>query len=116
MDEAMNVGLQEEIIAELTIELSGQPTFNADVLAVKVKSAIREVKNRRNYQATSYTDEQIEKDLYDNYYSTIKNLALYDFAQIGAPFESSHSENSTSRSWVSRDEIFKGVHAFVQVL
>ena len=116
MDEAMNVGLQEEIIAELTIELSGQPTFNADVLAVKVKSAIREVKNRRNYQATSYTDEQIEKDLYDNYYSTIKNLALYDFAQIGAPFENSHSENSIGRSWVSRDEILRSVHAFVQVL
>ena len=60
--------------------------------------------------------EQIEKDLYDNYFSVIKNLALYDFAQIGAPFESSHSENSISRNWVNRDEIFKGVHSFVQVL
>ena len=116
MDEAMSVGLQDEIIAELTVELSGQPTFNADLLAIKVRNAIREVRMKRNYQATSYTTEQIEKDLYDNYFSVIKNLALYDFAQIGAPFESSHSENSTSRSWVSRDEIFNGVHAFVQVL
>lgn len=116
MDEAKDVGLQGEIIAELTVELSGQPTFDKEVLAVKVKGAIREVKNRRNYQATSYTDEHIEKDLYDNYYSTIKNLALYDFAQIGAPFENSHSENSISRSWISRDEILRNVHAFVQVL
>ena len=116
MDEAVSVGLQDEIIAELTVELSGQPTFNADLLAIKVRNAIREVKMKRNYQATSYTAEQIEKDLYDNYFSVITNLALYDFAQIGAPFESSHSENSTSRSWVSRNEIFKGVHAFVQVL
>lgn len=112
----MNVGLQNEIVAELTVELSGQPTFNVEVLTVKVKGAIREVKNRRNYQATSYTDEQIEQDLYNNYYSTIKNLALYDFAQIGAPFESSHSENSIGRSWVNRDEILRSVHAFVQIL
>lgn len=110
-----NVGLQAEIIAELTIELSGQPTFDANVLKIKVSNAVREVKMRRNYQVTSYTDEQIENDLY-NYYSVIKNLALYDYAQIGAPFESSHSENYISRTWTSRDDIFKGVHAFVQIL
>lgn len=115
MDEAMNVGLEQEIIAELTIELSGEPTFNADVLAVKVRNAIREVKMKRNYTATSYTDKQIEQDLY-NYYSTIKNIALYDFAQIGAPFESNHSENSINRTWISRDDLLKGVHAFVKVL
>lgn len=115
MDESMNVGLQEEIVAELTIELSGQPTFNADVLKIKVASAIREVRQRRNYQATSYTDEQIEADLY-NYYSVIKNLALYDFAQIGAPFESSHNENSISRSWISRDSIMNSVFPFAQIL
>lgn len=115
MDEAMNVGLEQEIIAELTIELSGEQTFNADVLAVKVRNAIREVKMKRNYTATSYTDKQIEQDLY-NYFSTIKSVALYDYNQIGADFEQSHSENSVSRTWVSRDELFKGVHAFVKVL
>lgn len=116
MDEAMEVGLQEEIIADLTIEYGNEPTFNADIISVKVKDAIREVKNRRNYQATSYTDEEVEKDLYDNYYSVIKNLAVYDFAQMGAPFESSHSENSISRTWFSRDDILKCVYPFVQVL
>lgn len=115
MDEAMNVGLEQEIIAELTIELQGEPTFNAEILAVKVRNAIREVKMKRNYAATSYTDTQIEQDLY-NYFSTIKSVALYDYNQIGADFEQSHSENSVSRSWVSRDELFKGVHAFVKVL
>lgn len=115
MDEAMNVGLEQEIIAELTIELQGEPTFNAEILAVKVRNAIREVKMKRNYAATSYTDSQIEKDLY-NYFSTIKSVALYDYNQIGADFEQSHSENSVSRTWVSRDDLFKGVHAFVKVL
>lgn len=116
MDEAMSVGLQEEIVAELTLEYQNQPTFSADIITIKVRNAIREVKNRRNYQATSYSDEEIEKDLYDNYYSVIKNLALYDFAQMGAPFETSHNENSISRTWVNRDEILRCVHSFVQVL
>lgn len=107
--------LEKEIIEELTIELSGEPTFNADVLAIKVKNAIREVKMKRNYQVTSYDENQIENDLY-NYYAVIKNIALYDFAQIGAPFENSHSENSISRSWVSRDDLFKGVHSFVEII
>lgn len=115
MDEAMNVGIEQEIIAELNIELSGEPTFNADVLAVKVRNAIREVKMKRNYTATSYTDSQIEKDLY-NYFSTIKSVALYDYNQIGSEGEQNHSENSVSRTWVNRDELFKGVHAFVKVL
>lgn len=110
----MNTELENEIITELTLELSNQPSFNADVLAIKVKNAIREVMMKRNYTATKYTEKQIEKDLY-NYYTVIKSVALYDFAQIGAPFESGHSENSTSRNWVDRDELFKGVHAFVEI-
>lgn len=115
MDEAMNVGLQEELIAELTIELQNEPTFNADILKIKVLNAIREVKMKRNYIATSWTDEKIEQDLY-NYYSVIKNIALYDYNQIGADFESSHSENSINRTWINRDELFKGIHSFVKVL
>lgn len=110
----MDVGLQDEIVAELTVELQDEPTFNVNILAIKVKNAIREVKMKRNYQATSYTDEQIEKDLY-NYFSVIKSVALYDYNQIGAEGEQSHSENSVSRTWVDRDDLFKGVHAFVKV-
>ena len=110
----MDVGLQDEIVAELTVELQDEPTFNVNILAIKVKNAIREVTMKRNYQATSYTDEQIEKDLY-NYFSVIKSVALYDYNQIGAEGEQSHSENSISRTWVDRDDLFKGVHAFVKV-
>lgn len=110
----MDVGLQDEIVAELTVELQDEPTFNVNILATKVRNAIREVKMKRNYQATSYTDEQIEKDLY-NYFSVIKSVALYDYNQIGAEGEQSHSENSVSRTWVDRDDLFRGVHAFVKV-
>ncbi len=110
----MDVGLEDEIVAELTVELQDEPTFNVNILATKVRNAIREVKMKRNYQATSYTDEQVEKDLY-NYFSVIKSVALYDYNQIGAEGEQSHSENSISRTWVDRDDLFKGVHAFVKV-
>ena len=112
----MGIGLQDEIIAELTVELSSEPTFDADVLAVKVKNAIRDVKERRGYQNTSYTDEMITQDLYNNYFSTIRNLALYDFAQIGAPFETTHNENSTNRSWAKRESLLNNVTPFVKVL
>lgn len=115
MDTAMNVGLQEEIIAELTMELSGDATFNAEFLKAKVINAIREVKLRRNYTATSYNDEQITKDLY-NYYSVIKNVALYDYNQRGVEGQSAHNENGTNRTWISRDRLFNGVIAFCKVL
>lgn len=107
--------LQDEIVADLTIELSEDDDFSADVLAIKVKNAIREIKSARNYQ-NSYTDEMIEKDLETNYYSTIVNLARYDYNQIGAEGEVNHSEGDVSRSWVDRKEFFNGVTPFVKIL
>lgn len=107
--------MEQDIIDELTIELKNEPDFNPEILAVKVRNAIREVKMKRNYVATSYTDAQIEQDL-QNYYSTIKNLALYDYNTIGMEFQSGSSENSTSRTMIDRDDLFRGVHAFVKVL
>lgn len=112
------MALQDEIIADLTAELSAteENLFNADILAIKVKNAIRDVKMRRNYGATSWSDEKIEQDLYDNYYSTITDIARYDYNQLGAEGSKSRSENSTSETWVDRDTLFRGVHAFVAVL
>lgn len=107
--------LQNELVADLTAELKSDPAFKDEILESKIKNAIRDVMMRRNYIATSYTDEQIARDL-QNYYSVIKSVALYDYNQIGAEGQKSHMENSISRSWVDRDDLFKGVHAFVKVL
>ena len=49
MDDAMSVGLQEELIADLTMELSKEPTFDAELLSAKVVSAIKEVVRARKY-------------------------------------------------------------------
>lgn len=116
MDEAMNVGLKEEIIAELTVELQNQPTFNAEILAIKVRDAYRKVRSKKCYQNTSYTEKQIEKDLYDKHYQDIKDVAKYNFAIMGADFQTSHSENSVSRTWRTEDEIMGNIVAYVGIL
>ena len=107
MDNSMTVGLQEELIADLTIELQKEPTFDSSVLTQKVVNAIREVKKERKYPSY-YSSEQIDKDLYE-FYSNIRSIALYDYNKMGAEGEQSHSENGTSRSYVDRKSLFSGV-------
>lgn len=109
-------GLENEIVTELTEELKDDPLFNPVVLASKVRNAIREVSLRRNYSASTYTDDQIETDLYNNYYSVIVNVARYDYNQIGAEGQTSHSENGVNRTWKDRDSLFGSVNAFVKIL
>ena len=107
--------LQKEITAELTIELQDEVGFNADILANKVKNAIREVKLVRNYGATNYTDEQINEDIV-KFYSVIMNLARYDYNMLGAEGQTSHSENGISRNYVSRESLLANVTPFIDVL
>ena len=110
MDELVN-----EIVLELEQELKDQPTFNADILANKVKCAYRKVRSRKCYEYTSYSEEQINADLKERYYQDILDMALYDFAKIGGYFETSHSENSISRTWRTEDEILGNIVAFVKM-
>lgn len=106
--------IESEIVNDLTTELESEEGFNANILANKVKLAVREVMSKRNYGATSWNDENILADLY-NYYSVIENVARYDYNQIGVEGESSHSENGIARVYIDRDTLFKGVHAFVGI-
>lgn len=107
--------LQNEIIADLTAELRGSNGFNVEILAIKVKNAIREVIVQRNYSATKYSEEQIKEDL-RQFYAVITNVARYDYNQIGAEGEQSHSENGIARSYVKREDLFKSVYPFVKFL
>lgn len=103
----MNVGLQDELIADLTLELKDEPTFSSDKLKQKVINAIREVKSARKYP-TNYTTEMIDKDLYE-YYSNIRNISLYDYNQIGIEFQTTSSENGVSRAYMDREKLFSGI-------
>lgn len=107
--------IEAEITNDLTTELKDDDGFNADILANKVKLAVREVIAKRNYRATSWNEDRILEDLYF-YYSVIENVARYDYNQIGIEGEMAHSENGISRTYVDRDTLFKGVHSFVGVL
>lgn len=115
MDESINVGLQEQILAELTIELNKEPSFDADILKIKVNDAYRKVKSRKCYHNTSFSEKQIEKHLYENHYQDIKDVALYNFNMIGAEFQKTHNENGVSRSWRTEDEIIGNIISFVGI-
>lgn len=99
--------LKQEIVDELTIELKGEPTFDAELLEVKVKSAIRDVKSARKYPV-NYTEAQIESDLV-RYESQIKAIALYDYAKIGAEGQKNYSADGESINYLDRDKLFAGV-------
>lgn len=115
IDSNMTVGLEQEVFADLSAELSvSDENFNETILLSKVRNAMREVKRARNYPK-SYTDSQIEEDMYD-YFSNIRNIALYDYNQIGGEFQESSSELSTSRVWMERNKLFCGICPFVRVL
>lgn len=111
----MVVQMMEEIIEDLTEELKNDPSFNSAVLKNKVKAAVRELRTKRNYIDSHMSEAQIDEDMM-NYYSVILNVARYDYNQIGAEGETSHTENGITRSYERRDELWKGVHAYVRVL
>ena len=101
----MNVDISElknKIVDSLSIELQTQPTFNSDLLAVKVENAINEVMAKRNYEAAGKSDEWITAD-------------IKKYFVIGAPFETGHNENSVNRTWVDRNKLFAGVRPFARV-
>lgn len=102
--------LIEEILKDLKTELGLTDPSDVAILTSKVKNAYREVKRSRNYQS-SHTQEFIDKDM-KNFYSNIRELALYDFNQVGAEGQVSHSENGMNRAWKDRKECFEGIVAF----
>lgn len=108
MDKKINIDLEQEILQDLTTELEeSDSNFNSTLLLSKIKNALREVKRVRKYP-TYYTDKQIETDMYE-YYSNIRNLALYDYNQIGIEFQNNSVENGISRGFVDRNSLFSGI-------
>lgn len=78
-----------------------------------IEQAKTEIAQRRNYP-TNHTDEQIEDDL-AKYENNIINIVIYDSSQAGEAYMQSYTENGVSRSWISRDDLFKGVFPYVSV-
>lgn len=93
-----------EIVEDLATELGSDVGYSEDVLTAKAKQAYREVKVARHYPL-SYTDEMIDDDM-EQFYSVIRDVTLYDYNQIGKDFEQSHTENSVTRAYTSREALF----------
>lgn len=108
--------LKNQITSLLAAELQAEPGYNADLLAGKVELAIKDVMGRREYGNSHYTDGKILEELSTRYFTTITNLARYDYNQSGAEGQKNHSENSVSRTWYDRNKLLSDVHAFVKIL
>ena len=99
--------MEASIINELTIELKNEVDFDAEILGVKVRNAIREVKAARNYPK-AYTEDMIKSDM-ENYVSNIRAIALYDYSKIGAEGQSQYSADGESIHYLDRDKLFAGI-------
>lgn len=99
----------EDIIEELKIELKETEgdKFNEILLTSKVKSAYREVKTARKYPA-SYSEATVERDM-ENYYSQVRDVALYDYNITGAEGQTQYSQDGVSVHYVDRNKLFYGV-------
>lgn len=114
MPETMTVELLKNLILQdLTAQLEDEPGYKLSVVQSKLDIAFREVYQARTAKhggkyPASYTDEQIANDLYQ-FYSHIFNLALFDYNTIGIEFQTSSTENSTTRTYRDRDRLFNGI-------
>lgn len=79
-----------------------------------ISQAMADVRRFRHYPA-SYSEERITKDM-NQYESVIVDLVLYDYNKEGGEFQTSSSENGTSRNWIDREKILAGVVPFVKIL
>lgn len=105
----------EEVVSDLTIILKNTPMFDEDALRLFSKNALRDAMVVRNYEATTYTDEEQAKDIY-RFISVIEELAKYDYNKDGADGEVSHSENGINRTYINRDSILAKIPPFVDVI
>ena len=105
--------LKEQILSDLITQLHDEVGYNEDVVMSKLNIAFREVVQARTQKfggkyPSSMTDEQAADDL-SQFYSHIFNLALFDYNTIGIEFQTSSTENSTTRTYRDRDRLFNGI-------
>ena len=106
---------ETELNTDLNAEMAGSGAeVLADVLAIKVKAVVRELLSIRNYEHSGMTDAEIEADI-TRHYTQCMNVARYDYNQLGAEGEDSHSENGISRKYVERNKLWSGVVPFAKV-
>ena len=106
--------MEAEILADVMTYL-GDEVAESDkpVLLILVNRAIRKVCMKR-YPFGCSDDEKMKA--VEKYRDTIFEAAVYYWAKQGADGESSHSENSISRTFNSEDDIYFDVIPMVKVM
>lgn len=106
---------ETELNTDLAAEITGSGCeVLTSVLAIKVKAVVRELLNIRNYENSGMTEAEIEKDI-NRYYTQCMNVARYDYNQLGAEGEDSHTENGISRKYIERSKLWSGAVPFAKV-
>jgi hypothetical protein len=105
--------LKEEILMELITQLEDEVGFKEEVVQSKLNIAFREVLQARTMKfggryPSSMSEEEQYNDL-SQFTSHIFNLALFDYNTIGIEFQTSSTENSTTRTYRDRDRLFNGI-------
>lgn len=105
--------LKEEILMDLVVQLEGEVGFKEEIVQSKLNIAFREVLQARTMKfggryPSSMSEEEQYNDL-SQFTSHIFNLALFDYNTIGIEFQTSSTENSTTRTYRDRDRLFNGI-------
>jgi len=105
--------LKEEILMDLVVQLEDEVGFKEEVVQSKLNIAFREVLQARTMKfggryPSSMSEEEQYNDL-SQFTSHIFNLALFDYNTIGIEFQTSSTENSTTRTYRDRDRLFNGI-------
>jgi len=112
--------LKQQVFADLESQLISEPGYSATVLQSKVNIAFKEVMQARTARyggkyPSCYTEECSAEDL-SQFYSHIANLALFDYNTIGIEFQTSSTENSTTRTYRDRDRLFNGIVPLTRIV
>jgi len=99
---------EKSICDALKLEMSKEPTYDADVVASKVSAVVRELLQRRRYKKAGMLDWAVQDDI-ENYYTQVLNVARYDFNTIGAEGEDRHTENGVDRTFTECGRLWAGV-------
>lgn len=112
--------LKGQILDELWTQLSEEVGFDGNILESKLNVAFREVMQERTKKyggryPDSMSEESAVSDL-SQFYSHIFNLALFDYNTIGIEFQTSSTENSTTRTYRDRDRLFNGINPLSRIV
>lgn len=102
--------LISSIVEDLDAELSSSVGYSIDRLKRKVESAAHEVVRARRYPS-DYSEADIAADI-NQFRANIRNIALYDYNQFGAEFQSYSGEGAIFRNFTDRNKLFYGVNPF----